>query len=236
MEEGGEAAKVTHVIFDLDGLLLDTEPVYTDANTKTMAKYGKTFNLGIKVATMGMKHDIAIDRMLEMVGLKGKVTVQEYSDYYDKILLEDLPNNKYLPGAMKLVKHLAAHKIPMAICTGSARFEFDKKVQNHPELLDLIPLHVLTGSDPDVKLGKPAPDGYLVTMKRFPSPPKSPANVLVFEDAPNGVLSAVAAGMKVVMVPDFTYASPPKEVEDKITAVLNSLEEFKPESVGLPAY
>uniref|UniRef100_A0A183D485 HAD family phosphatase n=1 Tax=Gongylonema pulchrum TaxID=637853 RepID=A0A183D485_9BILA len=76
----------------------------------------------------------------------------------------------------------------------------------------------------------------LVTMDRFKEKPTSSANVLVFEDSANGVLAAVAAGMQVVMVPDPTYMEPPEAVKDKIAFVLKSLEEFRPETMGLPPY
>lgn len=97
-------------------------------------------------------------------------------------------------------------------------------------------LKVLTGDDPAVKKGKPEPDGFLVTMERFEKKPQSAANILVFEDSLNGVLAAVAAGMHVIMVPDSRYCLPPEDVRDKICLVLESLEDFKPEMMGLPPY
>ncbi|VDK53082.1 unnamed protein product [Anisakis simplex] len=229
------APKITHIIWDLDGLLIDTESVYTDANVKAMAKYGKKYTLEAKVRSMGMKHDVACAKVLKDVGLEGQVSVKEYSQLYDQLLREMLPDCGMMKGAMKLVQHFAKHNIPMAICTGSCTFEYELKVKNHQDLVQLIPLSVLTGDDPEVLHGKPAPDGFLVTMNRFPQKPASAENVLVFEDSPNGVRSAVAAGMHVVMVPDWSYSKPPEDIKDRIFAVLNSLEEFKPESVGLPA-
>ncbi|KHN88393.1 Pseudouridine-5'-monophosphatase [Toxocara canis] len=226
--------RITHIIWDLDGLLIDTESVYTEANVQAMAKYGKKYTLELKVMTMGMKHDVAVARALKEVGLADKVSVKEYSELYDRLLREMLPNCDVMRGSMRLVRHFAKHNIPMAICTGSCTFEYELKVQKHSELVDLIPLRVLTGDDPAVVHGKPAPDGFLVTMSRFEKKPIAASNVLVFEDSPNGVRSAVAAGMHVVMVPDWNYSKPPEEVKDRISAVLNSLEEFKPETMGLP--
>lgn len=94
----------------------------------------------------------------------------------------------------------------------------------------------MAGDDPEIKHGKPAPDPFLATMNRFAEKAESPMNVLVFEDSANGVRAAIAAGMQVVMVPDMSYMKPPEEVKDKIGCILNSLEEFKPESMGLPPY
>lgn len=95
---------------------------------------------------------------------------------------------------------------------------------------------MLIGDDLTIKKSKPAPDGFLATMNRFAQKPDKPSNVLVFEDSANGVQAAVAAGMHVIMVPYLNHTKPPEDFEDKITFVLNSLEEFRPESVGLPPY
>uniref|UniRef100_F1L7X0 Haloacid dehalogenase-like hydrolase domain-containing protein 1 n=1 Tax=Ascaris suum TaxID=6253 RepID=F1L7X0_ASCSU len=229
-----ESPPITHVIWDLDGLLIDTESVYTEANAQAMAKYGKKYTLELKVMTMGMKHDVSVARVLKKVGLSDTVTVEEYSVLYDHLLREMLPDCEMMPGAMRLVRHFAKHNIPMAICTGSCTFEYELKVQKHKELTDLIPLRVLTGDDPAVVHGKPAPDGFLVTMSRFEKKPAAAKHVLVFEDSPNGVRSAIAAGMQVVMIPDWNYSKPPEEVMDRISAVLDSLEDFRPETMGLP--
>ncbi|VDO34125.1 unnamed protein product [Onchocerca flexuosa] len=103
-------------------------------------------------------------------------------------------------------------------------------------MIPFISFQVLSGDDPAVKRGKPAPDPFLVTMDRFKQKPEKAENVLVFEDAANGVCAAIAAGMNVIMVPDLTYMKIPEGLQNKINSVLRSLEDFKPESVGLPAY
>lgn len=106
-------------------------------------------------------------------------------------------------------------------------------------------------TDPDVKVGKPAPDIFLVAAQRFPDKP-DPANVklkkkscnfnynflplyqcLVFEDAPNGVRAACLAGMQSVMVPDKMVA---EELRQEATIVIDSLEHFQPELFGLPPF
>ncbi|EFO15492.1 HAD-superfamily hydrolase [Loa loa] len=227
--------KITHVIFDLDGLLLDSESVYTRVNEEILLGYDKKYTMELKAKTAGMQMDELINVILEYEDLMGKVTLEQYRKQYLELASKYLPDSKLLPGALNLVKHLAKHLVPMAICTGSNTFEFETKMQKHQELLQLISLRVLV-DDPSIKRGKPAPDGFLVTMQRFANKPASAANVLVFEDSINGVRAAIAAGMQVIMVPDLRYSKPPEDCEKMILSVLKSLTEFKPEMVGLPPF
>uniref|UniRef100_A0A0R3RSM5 Haloacid dehalogenase-like hydrolase domain-containing protein Sgpp n=1 Tax=Elaeophora elaphi TaxID=1147741 RepID=A0A0R3RSM5_9BILA len=228
--------KITHVIFDLDGLLIDTEIVFSKVNQCLLSKYGKEFTSHLRGLVTGMPKKAAVTFILEHEKLSGKVDVDEYCKKYDEMAEEMLPKCSLMPGVLKILRHLKAHNIPMAICTGSTRKEFELKTRHQKELLDLISLRVLSGDDPAIKRGKPAPDAYLVTMDRFEQKPEKAENVLVFEDATNGVYAAIAAGMRVVMVPDLTFMKIPDELHNKITSILQSLEDFKPENMGLPAY
>ena len=135
-------------------------------------------------------------------------------------------------GVEKLVRHLHRHNIPVAVATGSGRQGYDAKITNHKEIFQLVS-HTVTSDDPNLQRCKPAPDIFQLAASRFPSPPTSPGHVLVFEDAPNGVTAARAAGMKVVMVPDQRV-----DMEKCLQAhlVLNSLEEFDPTVWGFPPF
>ena len=135
-------------------------------------------------------------------------------------------------GVEKLVHHLHKHKIPFAVATGSSAGGYARKIANHKDLFQLTS-HVVTSDDPELKLPKPAPDIFLLASERFSVPPKSSAHVLVFEDAPNGVTAAHAAGMNVVMVPD-KRIDPSKHSQANV--VLNSLEEFDPVPWGFPPF
>lgn len=115
---------------------------------------------------------------------------------------------------------------------GSDTYAFGKKMQNHGDFLQMFSHHVLAGDDPEVKHGKPSPDIFLVCASRFSTKALS-EQTLVFEDALNGVMAAVAAGMPVVAVPDeradlrnFSLA----------TCVLKSLLEFPLEEFGFPPF
>lgn len=191
--------KITHVIFDLDGLLLDTEILYTRCTQHILDRYGKHFTWDIKQRMMGRKALEAASILIAHTGIP--LTPEEFHrELYSK-LNTIFPDADLMPGAQAIVLHLYSLGIPLAVATGSARQAYELKVSKHPKLAACFN-HVVCADDPELKNGKPAPDVYLLAASRFPSPPKSPDQVLVFEDAPNGVLSGKAAGMNVVMVPD----------------------------------
>ncbi|KAL2502270.1 (DL)-glycerol-3-phosphatase 2 [Forsythia ovata] len=137
-----------------------------------------------------------------------------------------------LLGADRLVRHLHENGIPISVATGSHRRHFELKTQRHGELFSLMH-HIVLGDDPEVKQGKPSPDIFLAAAKRFEGVPVDPHSILVFEDAPSGVLAAKNAGMSVVMVPDPRLDSSFQENADQ---VLGSLLNFNPSDWGLPPF
>ncbi|XP_050389787.1 pseudouridine-5'-phosphatase [Patella vulgata] len=222
---------VTHVIFDMDGLILDTERLYTIASQTVCSQYGKDFTWDIKVKQMGKKEIESV--MIIIDELQLPLTPEEYIEKWRAEQINLFPTAPFLPGAEKLIKHLHGHNIPIAIATGSNSWSYNLKTSNHKEVFDLFHHVVKSSDDPDVKNGKPAPDCFHVCRNRFDSIP-SPEKVLVFEDASNGVLAAHSAGMQVVWVPD--PRADRTETSKLATLTINSLEEFNPQDFGLPTY
>ena len=169
--------------------------------------------------------------IVEMMDLP--VTPQEFQELVDKeymaVFSKPIPT---MPGAVRLVKHLHKHGIPIAVATSSKGFTFKLKTQHHPELFSLFHHIVVASEDPEIVRGKPDPQTFLVCASRFPDPPKDMNQCLVFEDSVAGVQSGNSAGAYTVWVPDSRM--------DKSLAkpylTLDSLEQFKPEEFGLPPY
>lgn len=105
-------------------------------------------------------------------------------------------------------------------------------MSRHKEFMKFFHHYVCGGSDPEVKIGKPDPTIFLVCASRFPDKP-NPKNVLVFEDAPNGVQASEAANMVTVFIPN-ALINP--NSYPNVRNILKSFEDFKPEVFGLPPY
>ncbi|CAJ0600535.1 unnamed protein product [Cylicocyclus nassatus] len=224
---------VTHVIFDFDGLLVDTESCYIIANQILFRKFGLEFTDEHNSIIMGRKETEGFPDLIKAAGLADKITWNDYLAQFDAELLNLFPTCKAMPGAVKLVRHLTKKGIPTAICSGSRIETWPARREPHKEWLDLIPIKFFCGKYPNIR-GKPHPDPFLETMKRFPVQPSEPSKVLVFEDSPNGGRSAKAAGMKCIMVP--SEANRKEALAIGVTQVLHSLEEFQPEQYSLPPY
>ncbi|CAB4397835.1 unnamed protein product [Rhizophagus irregularis] len=222
--------KITHCIFDMDGLLLDTERIYYEVTSEILGRYGKTYTWELRSLSLGLRQYDSADLLVRETGIP--MSVEELMKERNEKNIERFPNARPMPGVMRLIKHLKAHNIPIAVATSSSRDNFAVKSLNNQELFSMFD-SITCGDDPDVKNGKPAPDLFLSAWKSMGSPPLD--QCLVFEDAINGIQAAKNAGMHVVWVPDPNIAllHPGNNDTDEI---LSSLEDFDPAKYELPPF
>ncbi|XP_008789728.3 (DL)-glycerol-3-phosphatase 2-like isoform X4 [Phoenix dactylifera] len=222
---------ITHVIFDFDGTLIDTQPFYTLVQERILSRFGKPYDPSIEAKLMGKKPTESARIFVEETGLAGLLTPEGFLEERNAMLTELFPSSQLLPGVKRLVSHLHANGIPMCVATGTYKHNFEVLTQNHGETFAMMH-HVVLGDDPEVKKRKPAPDVFLIALKRFEGN-VDPSEVLVFEDAPSGVAAAKNAGMSAVMLSD---AGPDASAYKQADQVLSSLLDFKPSHWGLPPF
>jgi HAD superfamily hydrolase (TIGR01509 family) len=209
------------IVFDLDGVLVDSEHVWDEARMSLAEERGGRWTDNASRDMMGMsslewshymRDEIGIDEEPEKISA-------EVVRRLERIYRDELP---LMDGAVEAVERLAAYW-PLGLASSSNRELIDLVLQ----LSGLERLFAATVSSEEVARGKPAPDVYLETARRLDVAPEQCAAV---EDSENGILAAKAAGMRVLAIPNPQYP-PHDEALDVADEVLGSLVELTPEAI-----
>ena len=204
------------VIFDMDGLLIDSERVILDCWRSVAAEQALPLDDGLWLSMVGM-HDAACTEMLaHLLGqAKAERLSIECKDRYDLLVERGLPLKD---GAVELLDALSARGVPLAIATSTRRARALVKLERCG--IDRYFSAIATSSD--VEHPKPAADIYLLAASRLGV---LPGNCTAIEDSEMGVRAANAAGMAVIQVPDLVPAS---ELTRSLAQVVASLHEARP--------
>ena len=215
------------LLSDLDGTLLDTEPLYFNAYLATAQHYGREWTPAQHTEfLLGRPQQAGIEKFLEVLGLSATATVEDVLRHRDAILEPAFSTSvELLPGAARAVEACARAGLRCAIVTSSKRALLEMKARRSDIAAFLCQFELIVCNDDDIVLGmkgKPAPDPYLAAAGALGL---LPSQCMVWEDSLAGVQAGKSAGCVVVAVPG---AGMPKEVfaEAKPHVSLASLQDF----------
>ncbi|PCI05123.1 MAG: phosphatase [Hyphomicrobiales bacterium] len=194
------SSKIHAVIFDMDGLLLDTERVYLEGLRQTRAAFDLDLNDELFFSLIGLDREKTEIKLA--AGLEEHVDFdafnKEWRQRTEVLFMQPIPIK---PGVHDLLDRLQSLKMPYAIATATKT----EKAQHHLTLTGLIDLFPIVIGGDQVENGKPAPDIYLKAAAALNIEPHLCA---AFEDSDTGTRAAVAAGTRTVQVPDLISPSP----------------------------
>jgi len=219
---GMSSSGLKAVIWDMDGVIVDSAPFHLKAWQQVFGKRGISFREGDFRKTFGRRNDAIIKGVLgEKASLKVITTIgnEKEAALRDKISADLKP----LSGVLPLMKELKQRGVKMAVAS-SAPVENIKLVLNILKLTDDLPVII---SEQDVSKGKPDPQGFLLAAKRLGI---SPGNCLVIEDAVSGIAAAKKAGMGCIAVSNSHPAASLKQA-DLVVSSLAEVSVKKIESI-----
>jgi HAD superfamily hydrolase (TIGR01509 family) len=210
------------VVFDMDGVLIESEEVWDAVRRAYVAEQGGTYGEDIQRAVMGMSSPEWSRHLHEAAGVPA-----EPQAINDEVVLRMLASfHEHLPlidGASDAVRRLA-QRFPLAVASSSNRPLIDTVL----DVAGLAECFRATVSSEEVPRGKPAPDVYLEAARRLGVAPERCAAV---EDSHNGIRSAHAAGMLVIAIPNRSYP-PDTEALAHADVVIPSIDELTPELIA----
>ncbi len=185
-------------LFDLDGLLLDTEPHHASAWRQAAAHFGLQLPPARLLSMRGRRRNDNVELVRAWIAEAGQEvpSAAQLLAVQQPIARKLLRGAAPMPGAQHLLERLRDLQVEMALVTSSGREAVERKCAPHP-WLGMINERVL-GDDPELRAGKPAPDPFLLAAQRLGV---APHTCWAFEDSLAGAQSARAAGCVVHVVP-----------------------------------
>jgi HAD superfamily hydrolase (TIGR01509 family) len=209
------------VVFDLDGVLIDSEPAWAEVRRELVIEHGGRWHDHTQQDMMGMSSGEWSRFMHDELGVD-MAPWDISADVVRRLTLLYRERLPLVPGAHEVVQRLAA-RWPLALASSSNRELIDLVL----EIAHLAGSFRATVSSEEVAHGKPAPDVYLEAARRLGT---EPSRCAAIEDSHNGILSGVAAGMRVIAIPNRAFP-PAREALAKAALVLASLAELTPELI-----
>ena len=208
---------VAAVVFDLDGLLIDSEPFWRRAEIEVFATVGVALTEADTRQTMGLRIDDAVRHWFERRPWTGMAPVEVERAVTARVAELIEAEGAPMPGALGVIDRCRDRSIPMAVCSGSYALVIEAAMDRLGITASMSAWHSAEWEP----LGKPHPGAYLSTAAKLGVDPTA---CLAFEDSFHGAISAKAARMRVVAVPEPTARSSPRW--GFCDLVLTSLDEF----------
>lgn len=207
------------VIFDMDGVIADTETVGFNATKRVLGSYKKTIAQEFYMSLVGKPEDECRKIIVNGFNLP---SIEEYKKKYDACyfkLLNELQPNK---GLKELLNFLRNNNYKIALASGSGRKKVDF-ILNHLGITDYFDV-IISGND--TTKGKPHPDAFIKTVNRLNIPPQ---NCLIIEDSLPGIEAANRVNIKCIALNTPFVKHNPKNAH----LIIDSLEEINPEILNL---
>ncbi|GCF93364.1 haloacid dehalogenase [Enterococcus florum] len=204
------------VIFDMDGLIFDTEAIYYKVQQETADRLGIPFSKEIYLEYIGVADEEVFVDLHERYASHGKELVQQFIDesWGETHRIFKAGEVELKPGALELLQFLEENQIPRIVASSNVRPIIEVLLE-HAQIRDKFQGIV---SAEDVQLAKPDPEIFMIARERLGTEAEE---TLVLEDAHHGVMAAVGAAIPVIMVPDLI--PPSEELKEKTEAVFTSL-------------